>query len=591
MNKLQLYITKSGNVFKSLLNLNPNEDVRRFVVDIRNAVERIDYVADEKNIFYYITATNEGSFFTIIRTIPPKHGAHLAAWIYIPTGTRISDAELADIVALTTRKVSGSEVSNDDVAVLREAFAKVYPVDSTAPALTACAGHKYAWRTYGEDSGLSLRDFTGRGRWQQDYIPYRGVLIIDDMLGYDVTADSLAHLPLSEQATILVPEPSADGFRPYVFNRPLDRPLAASLDRETDFVWRKPGFEDVVVPQIIDSLEFTPQTVSTQGSLKKITPASFFITSQVTHEPLSKCLIRVNGHEISENGRQFTGDELRQASVSITCDGHFPFSGQLDLASTTRALIQLQERRKIYRFELPLISSDFGAPVQFELHTKNEMSQSPLEGYVLLDEIQEGASRTNHLGYSGSGTSLSTKLIYAAVGFVAGLVLMLIFGTCSNSKSNESSLAPAANPDSIVKTEVPPVVAPPTPPILETEPQVAPAASVTEPVTVTEPSPATDSKLTLDDAIKYLDNNKAWNRDELEKNPATRGLFDDLNNFRTQRIIEHWGPVLKDSKELQRVVKHVSQGAQKKKAKLPDTYNKPGDNVISVQSYLNKVDP
>jgi hypothetical protein len=41
MNKLQLYITKTGNNFKSLFNLNPNEDISRHVRSLSSAIEKI----------------------------------------------------------------------------------------------------------------------------------------------------------------------------------------------------------------------------------------------------------------------------------------------------------------------------------------------------------------------------------------------------------------------------------------------------------------------------------------------------------------------------------------------------------------------
>lgn len=76
MSKLQLYITKSGNNYSSLLNLNPSEETGRYVRNLSKVVELIDYDAEEKNVFYMLTATDEGTFFTILRTVPPVKGGH-----------------------------------------------------------------------------------------------------------------------------------------------------------------------------------------------------------------------------------------------------------------------------------------------------------------------------------------------------------------------------------------------------------------------------------------------------------------------------------------------------------------------------------
>jgi hypothetical protein len=584
MNKLQLYITKSGNTFKSLFNLNPNEDVSRHVRNLTGAITKIAYDATEKNIFYMVSSTPDGIFFTVLRTIPPQPGHHLAAWIYIPNDIVIDGDALEQVVRLTTRKVSNPEVTNADVADLREAFAMEYPTNPDAPAVTQSQGIDYAWRAYGGDSGLSLADFTGRGRFQQSYLPYSGVLLVDGELGYDVDADDLTDTPLGDEATLLPPEKSEEGFTAYVFNRPLDRPLRGTLGASLNITWRRPGFENVCRTEVVNALEFTPSPVSTESSHKTITPRSFYITSQVTKEELTNCTIRVNGKEITADGCSFTCEEIRHATVLIGSEGYFPFSGQLDLASTTRALIQLQERRKIYWFELPVISSSLGAPVRFEIQSKVPLTQSPLEGYALLDDIQEGPTRTNHLGFVGASTSIASKIAYAVIGCVVGVGLMLCFNQCSGDNSGRK-LSPAANPDSIVATQTP---------VVDAQSHQATVTDIT-PVKEEQPKAAepvkVDNNLGVAEAVKYLDENTTWDRDELERNAALQGLFDDMNNFRIERLIKVWGAKFSQSKKMQLIVTHAEQGSHKGKAKLDGTYNKPEDTRISVQGYLNRIDP
>ncbi len=590
MNKLQLYITKSGNNFKSLFNLNPNEDISRYVCDLSAALGKIAYNPDEKNIFYMLSSKADGIFFTILRTIPPQFGHHLAAWIYIPNGLSIDSEALEQVIRLTTRKVSNAEVTNADVASLREAFSMEYPQDDDAPALIASQGHEYAWRAYGGDTGFSLADFTGNGRYQQAYIPYAGVLLVDADLGYDVDAANLTDEPIGDPAVLLPPEKGEDGFSAHVFGIVLDKPIRVTLGANLTVTWSRPGFEDVSRTETVNAIEFVPSPVSTEGSRKTITAASFYVTSQVSKSELHNCSIRVNGHEITGEGHSFTVDELRHATVTIGCEGHFPYSGQLDLASTTRALIQLQERRKIYCFELPVISSELGAPIKFEIQTKFQLGRSPLEGYELLDNIQEGPTRTNHLGYVGSSTSLTTKLLFAAIGFLVGAGIMLLGGQFVGSGSNK--MAPAANPDSIVVNKVPEVPAQAEATVVDITPEKTQPAEEQKPEEATEDkSVAVDNSLSVKDALKYLDDNTVWVRDDMERNAALQGLFDDMNNFRLDRLVNVWAPKLKGSERIAKLAKHAQQGSKNKKAKLDGTYNKPDDNRISVQGYLNHIDP
>lgn len=590
MNKLQLYITKGGSIFKSLLNLNPSEDIRRYVRDIRNDVMRIDYEASEINIFYLLTAIEDGVFVTIVRTIPPHKGHYLAAWIFVPAATNIAPQELLRIVSLTTRKVSNPEVTATDVADLRETFAAEYEIIPDAPAITASQlDGPMAWRAYGTGTGYTLLNFMDNGLWQQSYLPYCGVMLIDSDLRYDVEAECINDIAIGEPATILPPEENCDGFKPHVFGRALDRPLLGTLGAPLQVVWRRAGFDDIIVDETVNDVEFTPSPVTSHGSHKTITASSFYVTSQVSREPLEGCSIRVNGHEITATGHRFTADELAAASVLVSCDGYFPFSGTLNLASTTRALVQLQERRKIYRFELPVISSELGAPVKFEIRTKKALTDSPLEGYALLDEIQEGATRTNHLGYIGSGFSWASKALYAGAGLVAGILLTLVVTKCTSSPDNESALAPAANPDTIVKTEIPTVTPPPAPAPDAKAEQPKPEEPKAEESKAKPEKTAAESPEGLAKAVKYLDDNKIWNKNDMEKMPELKGLFDDMNNFRIERIIDHWGPKLKDSKNMQYIVEHAKLG--KHKAKLSGTYNKEGDLQISKQGFANRIDP
>lgn len=584
MNKLQLYITKSGHNYSSLLNLNPSEDVSRYVRDLRNVLALIEYDPEEKNIFYLLSATDDGTFFTVIRTVPPVRDHHVAEWLFIPNSVKISGEQVYELVTMLTRKAGLSKLTNTDVAEVRAALNTEYPTVDDAPAVTACLGSQYAWRSYGSASGYSLRDFAGRGRWQQTYIPFAGILLVDDELGYTVKATSLEDTPLGEPAVILPPEKTGNNFSAYVFGRKIDRPLRATRGEETVITWRRSGFEDVQVTERITTPEFLPVPPDTTGSHKLITPSSFYVTSQHSHEAITDCQIRVNGLDIPDEGRPFTSENLRHAAVTVACEGYTTFTGTMDLAATSRALISLKEQRKVYCFELPLVSSDYGAPVHFELHTKKKITQSPVDGYILLDDVQEGPSRTNHLGYAGNTTPLSAKLLYGAIGLVAGIVLTILAGMCSRSSDEKSTLAPAADPTAPPTT----VVVPPTDPSKTEGPEPAPAEAPA-------PAPEAKAEATVNentaDALKYLNDNKTWTRDDLEKYGATKGLYDDLNNFRKDRIVNVWGPKFKDCERMQLIVDHIQKGFSKKKSDLSGTYNKGDDTAILIQRYLNYVDP
>ncbi|MDE6333453.1 MAG: hypothetical protein K2L77_02280, partial [Muribaculaceae bacterium] len=271
-----------------------------------------------------------------------------------------------------------------------------------------------------------------------------------------------------------------------------------------------------------------------------------------------------------------THDELKNADVVIRATGYLPFRGRLDLAATTQALIQLQEQHKIYRFEMPVKSSELGAPIHFEIHTKREFTDSPIEGYTLTDDIKEGAGRTNRLQYVASGALTSRRNIVISV--VAALVAGFLLGWLITGNNGDAKADIIADSIPVKAEDV--RGATPAPAPVEQPGQDAAAAPVPQP---------SAGKVTAE-AISYLDNNTLWQREQLEQ-LGLNGLFDDMNNYRLRRIIDIWGVKLKASSRFAKVVDHARQSQNKKIFKAEGTYCKPGDNSIAVQTYLNRIDP
>ena len=563
MNKIQLYITKSTRTFKSMVNINPEEDVRAAVTDVRTYLEKVDYDAAEKNIFYLLKSTASGTFVTVLRTIPTDLGDHLAAWIFFPSTLDISAEDAVEIVKYTTKKVAAQGLNADDLAELRGIFSKEYtPVDD-APAIVPCrsADDEFAVRFYGDNAGTSLAELVS-SRYQLAYTPFSAVILIDDSLGITSAAPDLTHEPIENMVTVFPPDANADGFAPTIFGEPFTRPFYA------------PEGADITEGFKVEKTGDRPGPVATSTSKKAISAASFEITALATRQSLDgQCSITVNGCEINGT-RYFTLPELASAMVTVACDGFYTYSARIDLASSTRALIQLRERHKVYNFEISAKSSDIAGMISFQINTKNPLTESPIDGYVVADEMQEGTTRTNHLVYHPDlgHRPLIERAIYAAGGVIVGLLLgWLIFGGKGSSDTVETGVVA----DSTAVTETVDNTATPA------GPQPAAAAA---------PQPAATS---LDDAVRYLDTNRTWTRTEMEQFPDLRGLYNDMNVIDRHKIVETWGPKLKESRTFQSIVEHAKM-SYRKKARIKgnrNTFNAPDDEKIAVQSYLNTIDP
>ena len=586
MNKLQLYIYKSIRGFKSVQNINPSENVQRHIRDNRNALESIIYNPEEKYLFYLINYIDEGTFVTILRTIPDKPLNHLASTIFVPNGMIISREELAQIVERTTRMVSNPTVTDEDIAELHELFAKEYPVEEEPAASVASQGREYAFSYYGGDSGRDLEDFFGNRLYQTEFLKFAGILLVDIDLGVEVNATDLSDEPLYESAALYAPE-SQNGFTPTIYGRTFDRPFRVSLGKEVEIVWKRKGFDDI--RQQVEVTEHDQQVVaeSLDSSRKTISRSTFYVTSHSGKQPIADVEITVNGNPITGE-HSFSYDELNNANVVVRAKGYRPYQATLNLAATSQALVSLHEQKRIYGFELPVKSSELGAPIRFEIHTKRQLTDSPLEGYSLLDDMHEGAGRYNHLEYTGEQPGLTVRRAsaYIVAALIAGFLLGWLIMKPGKSEpememiteQTEEITVPVEEP---VKAAAQPVE----------EKQAEPEQKKEETPVAEAPKANAGGDVTAA-SIAYLEGNAKWSREDLERQPGLSGLFDDMNNFRLERLYDYWGPKLAKSKRFEKVAFHAREGARKKIFVPTGTYcTGGGDHTITIQSYLNRIDP
>lgn len=610
MNKLQLYITKSYGGYKVVFNINPSEEVTRHIRELRNEVRKVKYDASEKNIFFFVTNTAGGTFVTIIRTIPSSPADHLAAWIYIPNELIIDAQALESIVNVTMRKITADKITKDDVDSLRDLFSTEYMTDPEAPLMTASKqGNQIGWRAYNGDTGVTLRDLLGKGLFQVPYLDYSGVMFVDADLDITVQGADLTSTPIMGPAVVMPAERSPENFIAHVFGHAADKPIRVTIDTNIPVVWKHPGFEDVIDEQVIDSLEFVPPIPDTSMSTKEISSASFQILPQAGTTPLKECKITVNGYEVSAQPHRFTTAELTSAKVVVNSEGYTTHSGTMNLAATTRAMIRLQERTKIFNFEMPVKSADLGAPVRFKIFSKKPLVGSPLEGYVTTEpEILEGETRMNHLVYVPTATPLSEKLIYSGIGLLVGLIfgwLTACGGGSDDKKSDDKKIdeteqtaetaiedkdnADGLDNNTIAKLNILFEYTPTKPEIVKPGTQEQPKEEPQEKVETEDMSQVTAK------SIAYLDNNKSWTKEELEQLPGLAGLYDDLNNFNLERLNGEWAEKLKGSKAFTNLTKFVKNGmVPSKRDKClakGSTFNDANTTKISVQSYTFRIDP
>lgn len=211
-----------------------------------------------------------------------------------------------------------------------------------------------------------------------------------------------------------------------------------------------------------------------------------------------------------------------------------------------------------YVFALPIVTPDGRSALEFELESTKPITKSPVSGYELTGRPTEGVDRSNRLRLS-RGKSFFQRVerwIWGGAGLIAGIIIMSIVSMCGGWVSK------ATNKDKVL------------------------AEVSANSVVVTQPSAAT----------AYLDSNKIWRRNDMEKIEGLSGLFDDLNNYRFDEITGKWADSLAASENFAKVVKAAKKSVAKKNDPRRDEdhnprYNREGDTNISWLGYAYWIDP
>lgn len=567
MEKLQLYINKSLRGFKTLVNINGAEWSRRHLRDLRPALEAITYDTAEKCVFYYLQYIEGGTFVSVLRTIPDKPLDHLAATIVVPACMRITAAQLATLLRELTRMVSKPGMNSDDIARLRVLFDTPYPIDTEAARQIPSEGRQTACRHYGSD-GDRLIDYLGDNLYQPAFVPYNGVLLVDADLPFEITGVCLDDVPLSKVVALL-PPPEVPGYVPHLMRRRFDVPFKVALGSEVQIVWKRSGFDDVIETFQVDADGMQPPAPRVATAHKAVTPASFYITSRYSDDPIADCVITVNGCQITGQ-HTFTQAELESAEVEITAPGYKPYHATLDLASTVQALIELVEekpRKGRKAVATPVTAGDV----------------------VHADDMLRSAA-------GGKPWWLKALMVLIGVGVALGLCFWLIpgvFGGFDHEPLPGSAVdtVPANSLGAYRMTTDSNRTATPaqgadqaTAPSGET-----PAANVPSPAPPAKTEQPAASVKDAAAAAKYLDENSYWTADGMAKYEVLKGYYHDLETFNLEALTKVWPKRLPDSKWVATIGDHASQAIQKKldpKAK-GNTYRLSGRNKIHRKEYIN----
>lgn len=554
----------------------------RNVIDIHPVLNNLQGLDVEGQTARILSFTDEGTIVTLSHLVPGRGGDNVSAWIYIPANADIDGNEVVDIIEQTEQVIAASEFDLRPLAALCE---KDYP--ERRPFSHAPTGNLLAFRRY---DSVNLPQLLGPNRYQPYYDPYRYILLIDDAgqitLNKGVAADDLTR-QLVEPLSMLLPAEAAELRRHFGHDvtvtladgTAFDHPVAVKKGECIKVHFVREGFNPVDCDvKKNNSDAFSKWNLPDRSRVKwrKTIDSSLFrfVDERGKELPADvRPTVKVNGKILSATGMEIDEDNLRQANVVANAEkqGYEGDSVFLDLSQPAPYTLRLTRRVRDYNNKVELRN---GQTAEMTLVSKylTDHKDGPLAGYTYDRE-------TRHLVYDKSRV-----WAHRAQGLLAGLLLMglcwgisAIVGSQKDQKKTDVAVVEepkqddGAMPTDTTRQQTPPNT------------QNASEANPTQGAAADNPS--------VGEAIAYLDNNRTWVRADMENFDHLRGLFDAMNNFDLNDLSEFWKEQLKDSKRF----KNVADWAQSVKQKGKDpahgshapTYNKPGDEMITVQNYIN----
>lgn len=235
-------------------------------------------------------------------------------------------------------------------------------------------------------------------------------------------------------------------------------------------------------------------------------------------------------------------------------------------------------RQHNYMFSLPMLTPDGRTSLEFEIECSKPISRSPISGYDIPRKLVEGVDSVNQLRRShGDGLyGRWGRWLWGVGGVALGVFIMLVaswFGGPSKSEetnTHNGDVEYAATAKSEKKSKD-----------KQTD------KSVAQPVEV---SPE------MKEAVAYLDKNRIWCREDMEKINGLQGLFDDMNNFRFDLLSDKWAKDLTGSKSYVKIANAAKKAISKKVDPRRSNdhnpcYNREGDTCISWLGYTYWIDP
>lgn len=525
--------------------INEGGDWTQNVIDVRDIIKHVpSMLSDHTKPILFMSFTNDACLLTVSRTISGRSWDNVSWWIHIPNNMDIDGREVSSIISKVKELIKDVDIPEE--SELNETFCKEYDSKNLYAQYKASSkNQKFA--KLDTNNIYTLEERLDKDRYQSCYSEYSAVFIVDDISTVE-NADDLSGFDRTS-SVILIP-PRTDVVRNKLgigvtIYKPDGLPFYDPIYvNKGETIWLsavRPGFEPIKFPH---KTEENVNIKLPKKEWKKIISRELFnIKSESGIDLNNRATIRVN-NKILTDTCSFSEEDCKNAQIEVSAKDYETNVCKQDLTSLQCGDKLTLKLKANYERDIRLRNGTWGK-VSI---SGGEIAPNtcPLKGYIDNNGCLMYKPKNMWLQrLIGFGTAVAIWLILLLIGW-----LPTGHGDSDNNKDDTDTIK--------VTNE------------LENEYSDA-------------------------NAIHYLDSNDTWDKDEMEKYPILKELFDDLNNMNTNKLAYEWENVLCKStkfKEIANVAKkNLDKGWNPKQGSHDPTYNtKPSDLKIIIEGYINWLD-
>lgn len=579
---LVIKITNEGVPGESF-SINKEDNWARYTEDVRTPIKELaNFDGTERVAYLAKFLGKDGYLICVIKARPEGSGRpndNTASWIHVPAFVDITSSTICSILKDVEVAISGEK--GIDKQQLDSLFSQEYNTKDVLYSAVATIASRndstYAVRYYNGD--FKLYELLGSAIAQKEYGNYKGIIFIDEQQGITHTSQKVLNFE-PKKICQYAPPPQMDGFTPCFplqdkyqsFNKAIETPEGGQVT----IYWVKNGY--AVIKKSFVAKE---EPVCPNSAL--ISPNEYKIIVRRDHfhiyDPNS---IPVKNPDISIDGMPMTGDsmEILESSYNegvrllIRVKGLADYRNDKEKLSKNMQII-MGHHFYHYDFEIPLQGEEEKLGyASFSIETRHKLKHCPIQGYETEDlSLCESNRGVNQLIVNDNW---KIKVKYFLYGIASVIVAGILYTGCRALENYEFQLG--------------------WPPFKEIQKNDNAETDDTNTDGNTQGNMPTKEygDDNLASAIMYLDNNAAWNKDSLNNFEATRGLFEDLNEFKYQRILDCYNNQLNQSSvKIQEIIaafevnNNNTWNPQHGKEANGGCYNSPDDNIIVVQNYID----